>query len=571
MQAAILTGRTLSGHNASQVWPAVAALFGLEADAFRTRILARSPIAILETTDKQQAHLLRMRLNDCGAEAELVPAGAEKWFLVLEGTARGQVPISFLQMEYESGRLPPETKIKRTDDASWGVLGNAFANVLATAPLNFLELPPVNASAEMPIGVQMTSPASIAPQIRPPPLPPRARPRPEYPGLSPEMSKEPPPLKRAEDVRAPTASKRQDFPQRALNYIDALVARVTTILASPRTEWLVVADEPVTARDIYTRYVAALAAIPPIANFINGSLIGQDSFGNHHQVPFGVGIPLMLAAYVLALVITYVMALIVDALASTFDGQKNQIQAIKCVAYSSTAIWISGALLIVPGVGWLAMLAGGIFSVFLLRLGLSPTMKSPKKRVDSYTAVSSLIALILSGIGFLIVSGAGSMMSDAVSGSSSRDSSEDSRTRNTPAPVNQSKSRMTMLFDTSIPNQQREIDARTFFIGEFSVQGDLGPTNLTINSNGTWSSTSCIMYGEVSERKFTPYLDGTWEVGEDRYSDTGKIYYLITFTDTKEGVLSGLRLFLDRDRGLGAISGNKPARVDAGHTSNCGY
>ena len=44
-----------------------------------------------------------------------------------------------------------------------------------------------------------------------------------------------------------------------------LIARVKAILLTPATEWLVIEREPTTASDIYTGYVAPLAAIGAIA------------------------------------------------------------------------------------------------------------------------------------------------------------------------------------------------------------------------------------------------------------------------------------------------------------------
>ena len=38
----------------------------------------------------------------------------------------------------------------------------------------------------------------------------------------------------------------------------------------------------------------------------------------------------------------YLMALIVDALAPTFGGEKNFMQSLKLVAYSYTAAWLAG-------------------------------------------------------------------------------------------------------------------------------------------------------------------------------------------------------------------------------------
>lgn len=201
--------------------------------------------------------------------------------------------------------------------------------------------------------------------------------------------------------------------------MNKLIARVKAILMTPKTEWPVIAGEPATVADLYKNYIVILAAIPAVAGFIKGSLIGYGMFGIHYRTPIGAGITSAIIAYALALVLVYVMALIVNALAPSFDGQKDPIQALKAVAYAYTASWIAGIGVILPGIGWLIALAGGIYSIYLLYLGLSPTMKSPSEKAAGYTAVSIIIAVVLGWIIALIVAGVagtGAVMSGALSG-----------------------------------------------------------------------------------------------------------------------------------------------------------
>jgi hypothetical protein len=92
----------------------------------------------------------------------------------------------------------------------------------------------------------------------------------------------------------------------------------------------------------------------------------------------------------------YVLSLIVDALAPKFGGQKNGVQAFKVVAYASTASWIAGIGQVLPWVSMLILLAGGIYSIYLLYLGLPQTMKCPAEKAAGYTAVTIVIAILLS-------------------------------------------------------------------------------------------------------------------------------------------------------------------------------
>jgi hypothetical protein len=207
--------------------------------------------------------------------------------------------------------------------------------------------------------------------------------------------------------------------------LNKLIARVKAILLTPKTEWPVIASEPTTVADLYKGYIVWLAAIPAVFTFLGLSLLGV---GSILRMPVGAGVTMMVLGYVVSLVVCYVMALIVEALAPTFGGQKDRIQALKVVAYAYTASWIAGVGQIVPVLGLLIAIAGGVYSIYLLYLGLPHTMKCPPDKAGGYTAVTIIIAIILSlVIGAVIGSivGTGSLMRGGIYSSSRDDTTFD--------------------------------------------------------------------------------------------------------------------------------------------------
>lgn len=173
-----------------------------------------------------------------------------------------------------------------------------------------------------------------------------------------------------------------------------LVERVKRILLSPRTEWEVIDAESTTPAQLYTGYIVPLAAIGPIAQLIGYSVFGISvPFVGTYRVPLGSAITSAIIAYVMALAMPYLLALIIDALAPTFNGQRSQIQALKVAAYSSTASWVAGIFALIPGLRLLTIL--GVYSLFLLYLGLPVLMKSPKEKAIGYTAVVIVAAIVL--------------------------------------------------------------------------------------------------------------------------------------------------------------------------------
>jgi hypothetical protein len=91
----------------------------------------------------------------------------------------------------------------------------------------------------------------------------------------------------------------------------------------------------------------------------------------------------------------YVLALIVEALAPTFGGQKDRVQALKTVAYAYTASWVASLIGLIPGLTLIATLAGVVYSIYLLRLGLPFTMKCPDEKAVGYTAVTIIVAIVV--------------------------------------------------------------------------------------------------------------------------------------------------------------------------------
>jgi len=175
--------------------------------------------------------------------------------------------------------------------------------------------------------------------------------------------------------------------------MNQLVERVKRIILEPRKEWPVIAAEEHTVQDIFTRYVMILAAIPAIASFIGWSIVGIGVFGKTYRVPLGAGLAHLILGYLLSLGAVYVIALVIDFFAGKFEGQQNFIQALKVAAYASTPSWLAGIFYVVPALGIFALL--GIYSLWLLFVGLPALMKVPEDKALPYTVVVMVAVIVL--------------------------------------------------------------------------------------------------------------------------------------------------------------------------------
>ncbi len=179
-----------------------------------------------------------------------------------------------------------------------------------------------------------------------------------------------------------------------------LIERAKNILLQPKQEWPVIAAEAVTTEGLYKGYIAPLAAIPAIAAFIGLSLVGISLpfSGETFRISIGSGLAYAVINFLLTLGAVYVLAMVVNAIAPNFGGEKNMQQALKLVAYSSTASWLAGIFAIFPPISFLALL--GLYSLYLFYLGLPVMMKCSADKALGYTTL-----IVVSAIGIFMVVG----------------------------------------------------------------------------------------------------------------------------------------------------------------------
>jgi Yip1-like protein len=169
-----------------------------------------------------------------------------------------------------------------------------------------------------------------------------------------------------------------------------IVTRAKNILLKPKEEWVVITGETTSTADLYKSYVVPLAAVPAVASFIGLSLVGMPMVG---RIGIGTGLAMMVLQYLLGLAAVYVLALVINALAPSFGGQKDMGRALKVSAYSMTAAWLAGIFGILPMLGFLSIV--GLYSFYLLYLGLPLLMNAPAEKAAGYTVVVVLAGIVI--------------------------------------------------------------------------------------------------------------------------------------------------------------------------------
>jgi hypothetical protein len=165
-----------------------------------------------------------------------------------------------------------------------------------------------------------------------------------------------------------------------------LLHRVKAILLTPHSTWPAIAQEKGEASGLFMRYVAILALIPALARFIGASLVGW-------YAPIVASLAGALVTYLASFAIIYGLALLVDAMAPRFGGQKGFAGALKLAVYSSTPVWLAGIFLLVPGLSFLVIL--GLYGGYLLWAGLPILLQVPAEKALPYAAVVAGCALTI--------------------------------------------------------------------------------------------------------------------------------------------------------------------------------
>jgi len=183
--------------------------------------------------------------------------------------------------------------------------------------------------------------------------------------------------------------------------METTVSRARGVLFEPRATFKEVESEFTKPGALWGRYILPLALIGPLAGAVGRLLFGKRIAGTSLPesvtisgavIWFGIALVLQLAA-------VFALTQIISLLAPGFGGQKNDVQALKVAAYSSTPVWLAGVFNI-HGRFLILGIIVSFYGLYLLYLGLPTLMKVPKDRAMGYTAVVIIASIVL----FLLVS-----------------------------------------------------------------------------------------------------------------------------------------------------------------------
>lgn len=214
----------------------------------------------------------------------------------------------------------------------------------------------------------------------PPPVTPDPQPQPAYQQSQPAYQPQEPVY---EQTREATGAFKE-----AITGKTNLVQRVINIITKPKQEWNVIAQEEPNTMKLLFGYVLILALIPAVISFINTGLISS-----YYSITYALVQALI--SFVTSIAVIYLSAFIVDALAPSFDSEKNFSRSFQLVCYAYTPGWLASILGIIPGVNIIASLIGFGYMIFLFLTGMPILKKTPSEKATAYTIITILILIVI--------------------------------------------------------------------------------------------------------------------------------------------------------------------------------
>ena len=174
--------------------------------------------------------------------------------------------------------------------------------------------------------------------------------------------------------------------------IAGIAHRVKNILLTPKNEWPLIGAEKAGHARILQSWLLPMSLIPSVAALIGYGIIVHSAGGFHVAASLSLGLRQALLQLAAVIGGAYLTAFIINALAEKYASEKNLDQAFALIAYSYTPACLGGIFQIIPSLSIIGSLAG-LYSLYLLYIGLPPLMQTPSEKNTGYFVVSLLCTI----------------------------------------------------------------------------------------------------------------------------------------------------------------------------------
>ncbi len=164
-----------------------------------------------------------------------------------------------------------------------------------------------------------------------------------------------------------------------------LVKTVQDIILKPKDAFIARKDEKEPWTNILVNYVLILVAISAFGSFLSGLIVWTASWAIRSLI---MELIMGVAGFI---VLMYLMQI----LSKSFGGNGDLEQSAKTIAYSLTPSWVASFFAFIPILGWLLILAGWIYSLFVLYHAITIFMDVPKDKSVGYEIIFVIVSIVV--------------------------------------------------------------------------------------------------------------------------------------------------------------------------------
>ncbi len=165
------------------------------------------------------------------------------------------------------------------------------------------------------------------------------------------------------------------------------------VLMTQNAEWTrVMSDE--NDKQSLIRYGMVLITIAYAIVFVL-SLVFTSGMGGFVAFSTTYVITMVVVQFVLGILSLYFIPMILAALAPSFGGKNDSLNALKLFVFAETPAWISTAVSRIPILGWLIAIAGAIYAIYLFWNHVDEAMSIPADKKVGYVIVSVVVLAVI--------------------------------------------------------------------------------------------------------------------------------------------------------------------------------
>ncbi len=180
-------------------------------------------------------------------------------------------------------------------------------------------------------------------------------------------------------------------------FTEAFPGRVKNILLHPRDEWQTIKEEQTTYWSIIIRYLAIMAAIPPVSAIAARLTIDRGIVSNTIHSPLVYVIATNVVWYFVIIINIIITAAVITAVVEKNHTGWIGHRGLKLAVYSFTPSFLVCILIIIPRLNWLLYVAI-VYSIYLLYVGIRSMTEAGQVKAAWYAGTSFFAVGLIVGI-----------------------------------------------------------------------------------------------------------------------------------------------------------------------------